>query len=67
VAGDIVCFPGYYPSDTEDEGNPLINRCDTNGHYYGKNVGILLCRAQKIFDLEVTTSAKKQREFYPAP
>ena len=64
--GDVFCFPGYYPGDMDDEGNPLFNRCDTNGHYYGKIVGIILGRAQKIFDLEVTTSVKRQRQFHPA-
>jgi hypothetical protein len=66
-AGDVFCFPGYYPGDTDEEGRPLFNRCDTKGHYYGKIVGILLGRAQRVFDLEVTTSVKKQRQFHPAP
>ena len=65
-AGDVFCFPGYYPGDTDHEGKPLFNRCDTKGYYYGKIVGIILGRAQKVFDLEVTTSVKKQSQFHPA-
>ena len=65
-SGDVFCFPGYYPGDRDDMGNPLFNCCDTRGHFYGKIVGQILDRAQKVFDLEVTASAKKQRQFYPA-
>lgn len=65
-SGDVFCFPGYYPGDMDDEGNPLFNRCDTHGHFYGKLVEKVLARAQKVFDLEVTVSVEKQREFYPA-
>lgn len=64
--GDVFCFPGYYPGDMDDEGRLLFNRCDTHGHYYGKIVGVILGRARKVFDMEVTTSAKKQRQFHPA-
>jgi hypothetical protein len=63
-SGDLFCFPGYYPGDMDDEGNPLFNCCDTNGYFYGKIVGIILDRAQKEFDIEVTIDVKKQ--FYPA-
>ena len=28
-SGDVFCFPGYYPGDMDDEGNPLFNYCDT--------------------------------------
>jgi len=61
---DVFCFPGYYPGDLDDEGDPLFNCCDTKNHFYGKIVGIILSRAQKAFDMEVTTSAKKQRQFH---
>lgn len=64
--GDVFCFPGYYPGDMDDMGNPLFNYCDTRGHFYDKLVEKILDRAQKMFDLEVTVSAKKQRQFYPA-
>ena len=65
-AGDVFCFPGYYPGDMDDDCNPLFNRCDTKGHFYGKIVGMILGRAQKVFDMEVTTSVKKQRQFHQA-
>lgn len=61
--GDVFCFPGYYPGDLDDEGNPLFNQCDTNGHFYEKIVVKILDRAQEVFDMEVTI-VKKQ--FYPA-
>ncbi len=64
--GDVFCFPGYYPGDMDDMGNPLFNCCDTRGHFYGKIVEKILDRAQKVFDLEVTVSVKKQRQLYPA-
>jgi hypothetical protein len=50
----------------DDMGNSLFNCCDTQGYYYGRIVEKILERAQKVFDLEVTVSVKKQREFYPA-
>jgi hypothetical protein len=65
-SGDVFCFPGYYPGDMDDEGNPLFNHCNTHGHFYGKIVEKVLDRARKVFDMEVTVSVKKQREFYPA-
>ena len=63
-SGDVFCFPGYFPGDMDDKGNPLFNHCNTNGHFYGKVVEKILNRAQKVFDMEVTVSVKKQ--FYPA-
>ena len=65
-SGDLFCFPGYYPGDMDNEGNPLFNYCDTGGHYYGNIVSMILDRAQKIFDMEVTASVEKQRQFHPA-
>ena len=65
-SGDVFCFPGYYPGDIDDEGNPLFNECDTNGYFYERIVAKILGRAQKIFDMEVMTSVKKQRQFDPA-
>ena len=65
-SGDVFCFPGYYPGDMDDMGNSLFNCCDTHGHFYGRIVEKVLERAQKVFDLEVVVSVKKQREFYPA-
>ena len=64
--GDVFCFPGYYPGDMDDEGNLLFNRCDTQGHFYGKIVAKILDRAQKVFDLEVTIGVKQQKQLYPA-
>jgi len=65
-SGDLFCFPGYYLGDMDDDGNPLFNYCDTNGRFYGKVVEQILERAQKVFDIEVTSNVKKQRQFYPA-
>lgn len=65
-SGDLFCFPGYYPGDRDDEGNPLFNYCDTHGHFYGKIVRTILDRALKEFDLEVTINVKKQKQFHPA-
>jgi hypothetical protein len=65
-SGDLFCFPGYYPGDMDDEGNPLFNYCDTQGHFYGKIVGTILDRAQREFDIEVTIDVKKQKQFHPA-
>jgi hypothetical protein len=65
-SGDIFCFPGYYPGDMDDEGNPLFNYCDTAGHYYGKIVGKILDRAQRVFDMEILIDVKQQRQFHPA-
>jgi hypothetical protein len=65
-SGDVFCFPGYYPGDRDDMGNPLFNCCDTQGHFYGTIVEKVLERAQKVFDMEVTIRAKKQRQLYPA-
>ena len=61
--GDVFCFPGYYPGDMDDEGNPLFNYCDTHGHFYGTIVEKILDRAQKVFDMEVAVGVKKQRQF----
>lgn len=63
-SGDIFCFPGYYPGDMDDQGNPLFNRCDTQGHFYGKIINTILDRAQKVFNMEVRSSVKKQ--FHPS-
>lgn len=65
-SGDVFCFPGYYPGDMDDAGNPLFNQCDTRGHYYGKLVGKILDRAQKVFDIEVTIYVNRQKQFHPA-
>jgi len=64
-SGDVFCFPGYYPGDMDDEGNLLFNYCDTKKYFYGKIVATILDRAQKVFDLEVTSSVKKQKQFHP--
>jgi hypothetical protein len=64
-SGDLFCFPGYYPGDMDDEGDPLFNCCDTHGYFYGKIVETILDRARQVFDLEVTVSVKKQRKLYP--
>jgi len=58
-SGDVFCFPGFYPGDLDDEGNPLFNCCDTKGYYYGKVVEAVLSRARKVFDMEVATSVEK--------
>jgi hypothetical protein len=65
-SGDVFCFPGYYPGDMDDEGNPLFNYCDTGDYYYGKIVAKILDRAQKIFDMEVTINVNRQRQLDPA-
>ena len=64
--GDVFCFPGYYPGDMDDEGNPLFNYCDTGGHFYRKIVSKILDRARSVFDMEITINVKKQRQFHPA-
>lgn len=64
-SGDVFCFPGYYPSDLDDDGNPLFNQCNTHEQFYGKIVEKILDRAQKAFDMEVTISVKKQWQFHP--
>jgi hypothetical protein len=64
--GDLFCFPGYYPGDMDDQGNPLFNYCDTQGYFYGRIVGKILDRAEKVFDMEITINVKDQRQFYPA-
>ncbi|MGE5378037.1 MAG: hypothetical protein ACM3XO_23490 [Bacteroidota bacterium] len=58
-SGDVFCFPGFYPGDLDDDGNPLFNCCDTKGYYYGKVVEAVLSRARKVFDMEVATSVEK--------
>jgi len=62
-SGDVFCFPGYYPGDLDEHGNPLLNICDTKGHYYGKVVATILNRAQRAFDMEMT-SVKDQQQLY---
>jgi len=63
-SGDVFCFPGYYPGDMDDEGNSLFNYCDTHGHFYGKIVGMILDRAQRVFDMEVMTNVENQRQLH---
>jgi hypothetical protein len=65
-SGDLFCFPGYYPGDMDDNGIPLFNYCDTQGHFYGGIVEKILDRAQKVFDMEVTLNVKNQRQLHPA-
>jgi hypothetical protein len=65
-SGDVFCFPGYYPGDLDDQGNPLFNYCDTRGHFYGNIIGKILDRAEEVFDMEVMVSVEKQRQLYPA-
>ena len=65
-SGDVFCFPGYYPGDMEDDGNPLFNLCDTKDHFYGQVVETVLNRAQKVFDMEVMQYVSEQKQFHPA-
>jgi hypothetical protein len=65
-SGDVFCFPGYYPGDLDDEGNPLFNCCDTGSYFYGKIVRKILDRAQRVFDMEITINVKEQQQLYPA-
>ena len=65
-SGDLFCFPGYYPGDMDDEGNPLFNYCDTEGYFYGRVVEKILDRARKVFDMEVMINVKDQRQLHPA-
>ena len=65
-SGDIFCFPGYYPGDMDDNGNPLFNYCDTQGHFYGQVVETILNRAQRVFDLEVINYVNEQKQFHSA-
>jgi hypothetical protein len=62
-SGDIFCFPGYYPGDLDEQGNLLFNICDTKGQYYGKVVATILNRAQRAFDMEMT-SVKNEQQLY---
>ena len=62
-SGDVFCFPGYYPGDLDELGNPLFNVCDTKGHYYGKVVATILNRVQRAFDMEMT-SVKDEQQLY---
>lgn len=64
--GDVFCFPGYYPGDMDDEGNPLFNCCDTHGYFYEKIVSKILSRAQEVFDIEVIVNVKQQKQLYPS-
>jgi hypothetical protein len=64
--GDLFCFPGYYPGDLDDEGNPLFNHCDTHGCFYGRIVAKILDRARKVFDMEVAINVEQEWQFYPA-
>ncbi len=57
--GDVFCFPGYYPGDLDNQGNPLFNYCDTGRNYYRKIVETILDRAQGIFDIEVMIDIKR--------
>jgi hypothetical protein len=63
-SGDVFCFPGYYPGDMDNEGNPLFNRCNTHGYFYGTIIEKILDRAQKVFDMEVMIHVHKQRQFH---
>jgi hypothetical protein len=65
-SGDVFCFPGYYPGDLDDDGNPLFNYCDTGGYFYGKIVRKILDRAQCAFDMEILINVNEQRQLYPA-
>lgn len=65
-SGDVFCFPGYYPDDMDDEGNPLFNQCDTHGYFYEKIVSKILNRAQEVFDIEVLINVKRQKQLYPS-
>ena len=65
-SGDVFCFPGYYPDDIDDEGNPLFNQCDTHGYFYEKIVSKILNRAQEVFDIEVLINVKRQKQLYPS-
>jgi hypothetical protein len=65
-SGDLFCFPGYYPGDMDDEGNPLFNHCDTQGYFYEKIVSKILGRAQEVFDIEVLINVKQQKQLYPS-
>ena len=65
-SGDIFCFPGYYPGDMDDNGNLLLNYCDTQGYFYGQIVETILNRAQSVFDLEVMNYASEQKQFHSA-
>jgi hypothetical protein len=62
-SGDVFCFPGYYPGDLDEHSNPLFNICDTKEHYYGKVVATILNRAQRAFDMEMT-SVKNEQQLY---
>jgi hypothetical protein len=62
--GDLFCFPGYYPGDTDNHGLLLYNKCDTKGHFYAKIVSFILNRAAKEFDMEWTTSERKAQSHY---
>lgn len=65
-SADLFCFPGYYPGDMDDEGNPLFNCCDTQGYFYGRIVEKILDRARRVFDMEVMINVKDQRQLHPA-
>ena len=65
-SGDVFCFPGYYSGDLDDVGNPLFNRCDTRGQYYGKVVANILNRAQKAFDMEIISVQNEQQLYQTA-
>lgn len=65
-SGDVFCFPGYYPGDLDDEGNPLFNYCDTQGYFYGRIVAKILDRAQRVFDMEISINVENQRQLHPS-
>jgi hypothetical protein len=62
-AGEIFCFPGYFPGDLDDHDQPLYNVCDTGGEWYAKIVSIILSHAAKEFDMEWTTSEQKAKSY----
>lgn len=65
-AGDLFCFPGYYPGDVDEHGRPLFNVCRTGPHYYGQIISYILQRASKQFDMEYTTSEQKAKHYQTA-
>jgi hypothetical protein len=64
--GDLFCFPGYYPGDTDERNQPLYNVCDSRGHFYGQIVSFVLQHARKEFgsNFEWTTSEEKAKSYH---
>jgi hypothetical protein len=62
-SGDTFCFPGYFPGDKDEQGNPLFNVCNTNNFYYQKIVSQVINRAKFFFNMEYTTSDRKFEEY----